>query len=208
MAAIQIFEPEAKGRVAGLVAAIEAGTSAEIVVRLSAHSGHYRHTDYLVGLAVAALALVVFLFHPAPFPIAPFPLFFGVAFAMGTLLSAWLPPLRRALTREALLADNVRLAARAAFVDDRVSVTRGRTGILVYVSVFERRVEIVHDVGVDEAALGEGYRRAREALETVLRSSLDADAFGAALARLGPPLAEALPRAVDDENELPDEARS
>ena len=205
---IPIFEPAAKERVAGVVAEIEATTSAEVVVRVRSRSGHYRHTDYLVGLSFGLCALLVFLFHPAPFPIRPFPIVFVFTVVVGTLLSAISPPLRRGLTRRELLDHNVRTAARAAFVDDGVSRTKGRTGILVYVSIFERRVELVHDVGVDAGELGEAYASARRTLENVLVASLDTAPFEAALRRLGPPLAIALPRAEDDVNELSDEVRS
>lgn len=177
-------------------------------MRLRDCSGHYRHTDYLVGLAFAMGSLLVFLFHPARFPLGPYPLVFALIFVAGALLSRSFPALRRALTSRALQLENVRTAARAAFVDDGVSRTRGRTGILVYVSVFERRVELVHDIGVDEAALGEAYTAARRALEGTLAESLEVGIFEDALRRLGPPLAAALPRADDDVNELADGVRS
>jgi len=208
MSPIPVFAPDAQERVAAVVAEIEAKSSAELVVRLRERSGHYRHTDYLVGLAFGMASLVVFLFYPARFPLRPYPIVFALVFGAGALLSGWFPALQRALTSRALLLENVRTAARAAFVDDGVSRTRGRTGILVYVSVFERRVELVHDVGVDEGALGEAYAAARRALEGVLAESLEVGGFEAALRRLGPPLAAALPRAEDDVNELEDGVRS
>ena len=58
----------------------------------------------------------------------------------------------------------MRTAARAAFVDQGISRTRGRTGILVFVSLFEREVEVVADVGVDPVLLGEDWTRAVAAL--------------------------------------------
>lgn len=208
MGEILVFSPLSRERVTKAVAAIERGTSAEIVVRVQISSGHYRQTDYLVGLACGSIALVVFLFHPAPFPIGPFPAVFAFVTLLGILLSTYCPPLRRALTSRRLLDENVRQAARAAFVDDGIARTRERTGILVYVAVFERRVEIVHDVGVDAAARTEAFSSARRSLERVLETTLDVTAFEAALGRLGPPLGSALPRADDDANELPDEVRS
>lgn len=208
MAEIPLFSELARERVAKAVARIERGTSAELVVRVRSHSGHYRHTDYLVGVGFGSAALVVFLFHPTPFPVGPFPAVFALSFVLGVLLSASVPPLRRALTSGDLIAHHVRMAARAAFVDDGIGRTRDRTGILVYVSLFERRVEIVHDSGVDAAARTRAFIEARRSLEGVLLESWEVEAFEAALLRLGPPLAEALPRAADDVNELADEVRS
>lgn len=72
--------------------------------------------------------------------------------------------------------------------------------MLVYVSTFERRVELVADVGVD-GKLVEGEVRA---LEAAVAGRPDLDAFLEALRRLGPALAPSLPHAADDVNELPD----
>jgi putative membrane protein len=207
MSARSFFEPDARTRVASAVAALERRTSAEVVVALRRASGHYVHTDYLVGCVLAMASLLVFLFHPHPFSIRVFPLEMTLFFALGSIVSANLAPLRRLLTSRRLMAESVRTAARAAFVDLGVARTRDRTGILVFVSMFERRVEIVADAGVDEAALGDAYREAQGKLAASLRRA-DMDAFLAALAALGPPLAAALPRAADDVNELADEARA
>jgi putative membrane protein len=62
---------------------------------------------------------------------------------------------RRLLVLPARKIGAVRQAARGAFFDHRVSRTHGRTGILLYVSVFERRVEVVPDAGIEQ---DEAYR--------------------------------------------------
>jgi putative membrane protein len=201
------FSSDAKKRVEGAIAEVELASAAEIVVALRHASGHYRHTDYLVGAFAALIALSVFLYHPEPFDYTWLPLELVALFAVAALASSALPPLRRALTSRKLMDESVGRAARALFVDKRVDRTRGRTGILVYLSALERRVDVVADIGVDEAALGERWALAKEQLgEALVAGSLDA--FVDALRGLGPVLGEALPRAADDENELPDEVAS
>src|SRR4051794_29077209 len=148
---------EAKAEVAQAIRDVEAQTSAEIVVAVRPSAGHYRHTDYLVGFAAAFGVLLVFLFDSHEFALDTMPLETLLAFALGTLLSASVAPLRRALTSRSLLHKNARVAARAAFVDLGVSKTRARTGILVFVALFERRVELVPDVGIDTALFGGGF---------------------------------------------------
>ena len=208
MSALPLFESAAKGRIAAMVGEIEAGTSAEIVVVVRIRSGYYRHTDYLVGSLCALAAVMVFLFHPRPFDDRLHPFALVLSFALGALFSSRAEPLRRALTRRGLLEGNVRTTARAVFVEHGVSRTTGRTGLLVYASIFERHVELVADVGIDEETLGAGYLQAKRALSVVLRSSIETSAFEHALRRLAAPLAEGLPRAADDVNELLDEVRS
>ncbi|UQA56564.1 hypothetical protein [Polyangium aurulentum] len=208
MSARHFLLPAARDAVASAVRDLEMKTSAEVVVAVRPVSGHYRHTDYLVGYVLALGALSVFLFHPEPFAYDVFPLEMTAAFAFGALVCANLAPLRRALTARKLLDESVRRAARAAFVDLGVSRTQGRTGLLVYVSTFERRVEIVADCGVDLAALGADFEASRARLERAVAREVDFERFLEALGALGEALGKALPRAANDVNELSDEVRA
>jgi putative membrane protein len=206
MSARTFFAAEAKSKVTSAVADVESKTSAEIVVALRKISGHYRHTDYLVGLCLFSASLLIFLFHPEPFDSDLYPLEALGFFAFGCVISAFLPPLRRALTSSRLMAESARTAARAAFVDLGVSRTKGRTGVLVFISMFERRVEVVTDIGVVEAALGPEWKDAVHRLTSAVQRA-ELDRFLDGLRALGPALQGALPRAADDTNELPDEPR-
>jgi len=195
----------AKAEVAQAIREIESATAAEVVVALRASSGHYRHTDYLVGFVLSFAALLVFLFDPHEFSIDWMPLDTLFAFVFGTCLSASVPPLRRALTSPRLMRANVRTSARATFVDLGIGKTSGRTGILVYVSMFEKGVEVVTDVGIDVAVLGAPFTSAIAALDAALQRGPSFPRFTEALRALGPILAKALPRLTGDINELPDE---
>jgi putative membrane protein len=170
-----------------------------------ASSGHYRHTDYLVGFAASFVALLVFLFDSHEFDIDWMPVDSLVAFAFGALLSAFAPPLRRLLTSRKLMRRNVATAARAAFVELKIARTSARSGLLVFVSKFEQRVEVVPDIGVDPIVLGPAFAEAVGALDRALGSRASFPKFLEALRSLGPVLAKAMPRLQGDVNELPDE---
>jgi putative membrane protein len=206
MSARTFFAADVKSRVAAAVAEVEGKTSAEVVVAVRKRAGFYRHTDYLSGLALTFASLLIFLFHPEPFDLDLYPIEAAGFFAFGSVTSAFFPALRRALTSSRLMAENTRTAARATFVELGVSRTRGRTGVLVFISMFERRVEVVTDIGIDEAALGPLWKDALHRLTEAVHKT-EFDRFLDALRSLGPALAEALPRAADDTNELTDEAR-
>lgn len=204
MSSREFFHDAAKDRVREVVAQVEAQTSVELVVAVHPSSGHYRHSDYLFGAGVALTALLVFVYHPHPFRSDLFPIELTAAFLLGTLVSAGLPRLRRLLTSVALMESNVARTAKATFVDLGVSDTRARTGVLVFVSFFERTVDLVMDRGVrvDEASLAP----VRAALTAAIRRA-DLEAFYRALLALGPVLAQACPRSDDDVNELDDAPR-
>ncbi|QRK10368.1 hypothetical protein JQX13_09895 [Archangium violaceum] len=198
------FEDATRTRAAQEVKAIEARTAAEVVVAVRQTSGHYRHTDYLVGFGLSLVTLLAMLYLPPEFPLETFPVGVALTFALGVYVSERLPGPRRRLTSRALLEENVRTAARASFVELGVSRTSGRTGVLVLVSTFERRVEVVTDIGVDTAALGPEWEQAVAKLSAAVATSESPEPFFEALRLLAPPLERALPRADDDINELPD----
>jgi putative membrane protein len=207
MSARTFFTADAKARVAGASAVIEKHTSAEVVVSVRDVSGHYRDTDYLFGFLVATAVLCMFLFHPAEFSNDLFPVESVVSFALGAAACANLPPLRRLLTSRRRMARDVATAAGAAFAELGIDHTHRRRGILVFVSMFERRVAVVVDAGVDEAALGVPWREGLARLEQAVAQRTHVDRFIDALSALGPILKAALPRGEGDENELPDEVR-
>jgi putative membrane protein len=201
------FAPSARTRVRDAITGVERRTSAEIVVALRRSSGHYRQADLLAGSVLALAALCVFLYSPEPFDYTYLPLELIGFFAFAGMVSEHLPPLQRLLTSRRLRDENVHDAARALFVDRRISRKAARTGILVYLSALELRVEVVADLGVDEAALGPRWTEARTRMEAAFaRGALDR--FLEALGSLGPLLAEALPHHAGDQNELPDEVTS
>jgi putative membrane protein len=205
MSEASFYEDRPKSETKKAVQDIESGTSAEVVVALRRSAADYRDASYLFGFLVALASLLVMLFAEYAFALVAFPGGMIASFLVGTYVAARIAPVRRLLTRRSERLRAVQAAARAAFVDLGVSRTQGRTGILVFVSMFEREVEIVSDIGVDAAGLGEDWTRAVVALRGALRPAPSFDRFAERLRALAPPLAAALPRAADDVNELPDE---
>ncbi len=195
---------EAKERVAVAVTAIEKKTAAEIVVMMRPVSGTYRQADLLAGAIAAFAYLCVFLYAPEPFDFTYFPLEQAACFLFVAFACSRLPLLRRLLSGKKALAASAELAAKAMFVDRGISKTRARTGVLVYLSLFERETVMILDVGLDAAKLGEPYARAAEALRVAGRRG-DLDALVQALGQVGAQLAEVYPIADDDIDELPNE---
>ena len=202
MAARDFFQDAAKKRAAEAVKAVEKQTSAEIVIAVRERSGDYVAVDLTFG-AVMALAMFAFLWF-SPWSFAPELISVNVmmTFGIASLACRQLDVLRRTLGRRRC-RENAELAAKAAFVDLGISKTQGRTGILIYVSMFERACVLVPDVGVDPKAI-DGFTKAESALGAAVRST-SFEQFVSAVEALGPVLGPSLPRAEDDVNELPDE---
>lgn len=193
---MSFFDASAKERVTNAVRAAESDTSAQIVVCVRPSCADYRVVDVGFGILLATALLCLFLYYPAPFGFTFLPLELSAVFVIGMLLSLGVPPLKRRFVTRRATERALRRAACEAFVDARVHTNRRRTGVLVLVSAFEQKVEIVRDIGVtaplDASALERAVRRH------------DVEGFARALVSLGSELAKVLPRAADDTNELPD----
>jgi putative membrane protein len=200
----EFFDDKAREEVAAAVRDIESSTGAEVVVAMRHAAARYRQVDFLVGALAALAALTLLLFSPRPYAVATMPLDVTVVFALGAFASAHSPTLRRLLSGKKTRAAEMARAGRAAFVDLGVSRTHGRTGLLVYVAMLERGVELVLDVGLD-VTRSPRFAPAVATLSRALQPAPNLAAFVAALRGLKDPLSEICPRAEDDVNELPDE---
>ena len=198
------LSPDTQRAVQRAVTEAEACTAAEIVVAVRRVSGRYREADYLFGFLVALIALLALLYLPQVFPLWVFVPDVAMAFLIGAFVasrSAWL---HRRLTPERVRRGHVRVSARATFMELPCSRLPARNGVLVYVALLERQVEVVTDCGIRQAALGPAWHEACAALDATLRPRPDVEGFIVALRHLGTVLGREHPRLEDDVNELPD----
>src|SRR5690606_17131616 len=174
-------------------------------VSVRGRSGSSLHADLALGALAAIGTLAFLLFSPLPFALIWFlvdPLLVG---GLVALAASRLPPVRRALTPRSAREARVRVAAEATFYERGVHHTRERTGVLLYVSLLERRAVLLPDTGVSAAVRRGGWGSAAAAVQRAMDERGDGAALAGALAPLGDLLALHLPRRPDDMNELPDE---
>lgn len=112
--------------------------------------------------------------------------------------------LRLALTPGPTKARRVRRQAIAAFRVGVEARTRATTGVLLYLSIAERRAEIVADAAIHARVEPGEWGEAMAALLAGLRAGQPGEGIAAAVERIGRVLAEHFPRSADDTNELPD----
>ena len=82
--------------------------------------------------------------------------------------------------------------------------TAGRTGILIYLSIAERRAEIVADEAILKVTDEHTWGEAMTALIADVRAGRPAEGIVAAIERVGTVLTQHFPRSAGDINELPD----
>lgn len=69
---------------------------------------------------------------------------------IGAVCATYISPLQRLLAGEDLLDETVHRRALQSFVEEEVFDTRDRTGILLFVSLREHRIEVLGDTGINE----------------------------------------------------------
>lgn len=101
-----------------------------------------------------------------------------------------------------------RWAAEQEFKNLGIEDTQDRHGVLIFVAVKEKRVEIIADTSVEEALgsekLEEICRFAGQEIANGFRDGFKATAIGNAVETLGKELALHFPKTDTDKNELPD----
>lgn len=197
---MKFLSEEGERELEAAVTAIEAVSSAEVVVaiRPRVRSSIVQHV--IVAL-VASIGMLAFtLYSPIAFRlwhILTLPIMAGF---LGGMLVEAIPGLYRFLLPAEYRSQHVYDAACAAFIQRGIHATRDRTGILVYIALRERCVELVGDLGVREHLGAETLI----AWSGILEGALAGGATGLAkqLAAFAPDLAKALPRRADDIDEL------
>jgi putative membrane protein len=127
----------------------------------------------------------------------------ALKFTVSLLILKWMP-LRLLLTPPATKHRRVRRRAVAIFKAAAERRTTGRTGVLIYLSLAERRAEIVADEAITKVTTPETWGEAMTALLLEVREGRFGDGVVAAVERVGAVLSEHFPRSTTDTNEIPD----
>ena len=115
---------------------------------------------------------------------------------------------RRLLVDEGTLDRRVRLRAESAFLEEEVFKTRDRTGVLLFLSLFEHKVVVLADEGIHRQVDASEWQGISDALAQGIRQGRPAEALIEAIEACGKLLEHRrVERRDDDENELGDELR-
>jgi putative membrane protein len=192
----------------------ESRTSGEIVPYVVDRSDDYASTAWKGAALGALLAPLIGLAIHRWSNIWGIPLEYWIALpapiggAMAFLIGAFVPPVRRLLTGEHVLEARVRRRAAVAFLEQEVFHTENRTGILLFVSLFERRVVLLADSGIHQRVEEGDWESITRRLALEIRRGRPGPALVEAIRACGDVLVrhhvEIRP---DDRNELSDELR-
>ena len=200
------FDNSACETLAGCVQEIEKNTDAELVIVVRARSGNYSQADYLFGFALALVVLIFLIFSPFSFPEFLVPIDIVVAFVIGALISWKSNFLRRLFSKKKYRKDSVRTSAAAMFYEAGIANTNAEMGVLIYLSLMERRLELIADRGILKKVPAQEWNRQLFELHQIGMNP-NPETFQNAIRQLGRILATHVPATGENPNELPDKPR-
>lgn len=209
-------------RVTEAVALAESGTSGEIVTVLTDRSDGYTDVALAWATLMAFLALSALALAPASalsayetlrggwvhewshreilaLATAVAALVFG-----GAMLLQSITALRFLLVPAPIKTRRVHERALGVFRVGAEQRTRGRTGVLIYLSMREHRAEVLADGSIAGKVDAEVWADALEAMLSHVREGDIAGGMAKAVAQVGTVLAQHFPPEAGDTNELPD----
>ena len=199
----EFFTAEEQSRIEAAVQQAESKTSGEIVPMVVDASYDYPRAEIL-GAGLLSLALAVNLswafFNES---LWHFLWMFALGYFPFKLLIRALPALKRRLIRPDEIDEELSEKAAIAFLEQGLHHTRDETGILIMLSLFERRVYVLADRGINAVVPPDLWDGIVHTITDGIHAGDTCTALCAAIATCGQQLEEHFPIKHDDTNELP-----
>jgi putative membrane protein len=199
------FSDEEKERIRRAVEFAEGRTSGEIATMVVDHSDRYHEAEVLGGILVSglvALIIAVAIQHVTIWSYIPM---VCILYVPARLLFIRFPQLKFPFINKTRMMHAVRERAVRAFYEKGLYRTRDENGILIFISILERKVWILGDKGVDRQIPHETWQAHALEISTGIRDGHPCDALCAVIEKCGQVLAEHFPIKADDTNELSDD---
>jgi putative membrane protein len=196
------FDSGAAKAIADAVRDVESRSAAEVVVEIRTRSGSYAIADARFAALLAIVSLVVLVFMP--FTVLPSVVILDpiAVYLAGIAIARRSAALRRLFSTRADRQEAVRVHAAAKFHERGVANTSAETGLLLYASLLERRIEVLADRGLLQRLVPHEWNALLDDIRT--ERTIDPDVIVTSIRSLAAILGRDVPRGADDVNELPD----
>lgn len=207
--ALEISE-EQKKAIEQAVHAAESNTSGEIVPMIVRSSDDYSTANW--KLAAAGGIFGTFLSWTLDFYHWELPQWevysIQLLCVLGGFHAAYIPTIKRFLTSKIERDLRVARQCRASFISEGLTETRDRTGVLIYISQFEHRVEILADAGINRV-VPQGFwsEEVAKLIKGIQHGTL-AESLCEVITEIGEKLQTNFPIKSDDTNELGNQLRT
>ena len=208
------FSEAEKTRIKEAVQKVEARTSGEIIPYIVKKSDNYSEAPFIASLVIAVISIIVvnilsqLWLLPVKFDLLTYSLIFVGLIIITFIPIQFFPFLKRLIITDKKEMKMVSKRAAEAFLSEEVFNTRDRTGILIFISQNEHKVEILADSGINQKVKQEEWSQIVKTIITGIKKKKTADAMVTAIAQCGELIVNAgFIIKKDDTNELSDELR-
>ncbi|WP_207263328.1 TPM domain-containing protein [Desulfovibrio sp. Huiquan2017] len=181
----------------------ESTTSGEIVPVIAPMSYDYPRAGLIGSLVLGSLTAVALTLALGREDMWVFLLLFFALFLGFSRLFDAVPALKRPFLSKREMREEVAEAAFTAFHAHGLHNTRDKTGIILYVSVYERSVQILADKGINDLVNPLAWEEVVTLVTDGIRAGRPGEALCAGVRRCGEMLTERFPIKPDDTDELP-----
>jgi putative membrane protein len=192
-----------KALISEAIKKVELRTSGEVVPMIVKESDLYPAAHFrlslVIGLLFSFLCYYGYDFQD--------PLVLIAVQIPGMLLGyflAYIPFFKRAFSSKAEMAEEVHQRAIEAFYKSEVSMTKNRTGILIFVSMLEHKIEVLADCGISDEVSTDYWNELVSHLGQKIAQGKLAEGMVQAIENCGEILSTHFPRKENDINEIAD----
>lgn len=182
---------------------VEKRTSGEIVPAIASTSYEYPRASHLGGLLLGILTAVGIAMVLGREDMWVFLALFLAAYVLFSRLLAVVPTLKKPFITRREMREEVEEAALTSFYLNGLHHTRDLTGIIIYVSVFERSVQILADKGINDKVDPKVWDDVVAEITLGIKAGRPGEALCAGVKRCGDLIVEHFPVKHDDTDELP-----
>lgn len=220
--ASKYFSENDRKRIEAAVQKAESKTSGEIVPVVATQSGRYDRAEDMFGffLALGGLAVAWYFFQQSV-PVSgdwaqgttlvlDLPIVLGIlvgGYLFGIILATWMPVLRLPFISKKEMDEEVERAAAEAFQKFRLRRTRNASGVLIYISLYERTVRVLGDDAIAQRVKQEHWDNICQTVIEGIRKNQAADGLDKAIQKCGILLGKLFPVKPGDKDELSNELR-
>jgi putative membrane protein len=204
----QFLTPEERQTVTAAVQTAEKRTSGEIVPMIVSESHSYPVAPIVGGVffalptALLSARLCGGLLWLGTDNMWLFLFFFAIYYGIGYFSVKRIPRLKRFFFSPIRADLAVQEAAAAAFFSEALYDTRDANGILLYISVFEQRVWVLGDRGIDDKIDPQTWQKIVDLVSQGIKQGSPCQAICDGIERIGEILEQHFPIKADDKNEL------
>lgn len=193
-----------KEKISNIIKKVELKTSGEFVPVILNNSDHYPAAHYRLALILSgALSICTYYFLDLTDPIIL--LWASLAGLLTGYLIAFIPFIKRIFTTKDEINEETYQRALQAYFELGVTHTKQRTGVMIFLTLLEKKVFILADAGINEVVAKDYWNDQVAILINSLKQGDVVTGMEKVIEQIGEKLKENFPISSDDENELSNE---